>query len=130
MTVRIGIDTGGTFTDVVRWHRDGLVVHKLPSTPADPGKAVLDGLAAVRARPDEPVDLVHGTTVGLNAVLTGRLARTAFVTNEGFEDLVEIGRQDRLDLYALEPARPVVPVSSTTSTSTVGFPRESRISRA
>ena len=110
MTVRIGIDTGGTFTDVVRLHRGGLVVHKLPSTPADPGKAVLEGLSAVRTRPDEPVDLVHGTTVGLNAVLTGRLARTAFVTNEGFEDLVEVGRQDRLDLYALEPTRPVVPV--------------------
>ena len=110
MTARIGIDTGGTFTDVVRLHRGGLVVHKLPSTPADPGRAVLDGLAAVRATPDEPVDLVHGTTVGLNAVLTGRLARTALLTNEGFEDLVEIGRQDRLDLYALEPTRPVVPV--------------------
>lgn len=107
---RIGIDTGGTFTDVVRWSRRGLTVHKLPSTPDDPGRAVLAGLAAVRRTPGEEVDVVHGTTVGLNAVLTGRIARTAFVTNAGFEDLVEIGRQDREDIYALEPSRPMPPV--------------------
>lgn len=110
MTTRIGIDTGGTFTDVVRWSPRGLVVHKLPSTPHDPGVAVLAGIAAVRRSPTEPVDVVHGTTVGLNAVLTGRLARTVFVTNRGFEDLIEIGRQERTDLYALAPRRPVPPV--------------------
>lgn len=108
--VRIGIDTGGTFTDVVRWARGGLVVHKLPSTPADPGQAVLAGLAHVRRNADETVDVVHGTTVGLNAVLTGRVARTVFVTNRGFEDLIEIGRQDRTALYALAPDRPTPPV--------------------
>ncbi|MBK8098672.1 MAG: hydantoinase/oxoprolinase family protein [Planctomycetes bacterium] len=110
MGVRIGVDTGGTFTDVVRWSPRGVVVHKVPSTPADPGLAVLQGIAAVRRRPDEVVDVVHGTTVGLNAVLTGRLAKTAFVTNRGFVDLIEIGRQERTDLYALEPTRPVPPV--------------------
>lgn len=110
MATRIGIDTGGTFTDVVRWTGAGVRVHKLPSTPRDPGRAVLQGLAAVRGRPDEPVDVVHGTTVGLNAVLTGNLARTAFVTNRGFEDLIEIGRQQRDDLYALAPHRAVPPV--------------------
>ncbi len=107
---RIGIDTGGTFTDVVRWSVRGVQVHKLPSTPHDPSQAVLRGLAAVRKTPDEAVDVVHGTTVGLNAVLTGNLARTAFVTNRGFEDLIEIGRQQRDDLYALAPHRPVPPV--------------------
>lgn len=110
MTARIGIDTGGTFTDVVRHSPRGVTVHKLPSTPDDPGRAVLAGLAAVRQRPDEEVDLVHGTTVGLNAVLTGKLARTVFVTNRGFEDLIEIGRQDRRDLYALSPTRATPPV--------------------
>lgn len=110
MPARIGIDTGGTFTDVVRWSRQGLTVHKLPSTPRDPGLAVLQGLAAVRATPDEPVDVVHGTTVGLNAVLTGSTARTALLTNAGFEDLIEIGRQERRELYALTPSRAVVPV--------------------
>jgi N-methylhydantoinase A len=107
---RIGIDTGGTFTDVVRWSPRGLEVHKLPSTPDDPGRAVLAGLALARRDPGETVDVVHGTTVGLNAVLTGGLAKTAFVTNRGFEDLIEIGRQDRSDIYALEPSRPEVPV--------------------
>ncbi|MCA8952288.1 MAG: hydantoinase/oxoprolinase family protein, partial [Planctomycetes bacterium] len=107
---RIGIDTGGTFTDIVRWSRRGVTVHKLPSTPDDPARAVLAGLMAVRRRADEEVDVVHGTTVGLNAVLTGRIAKTAFVTNTGFEDVVEIGRQERDDIYALEPARPEPPV--------------------
>ena len=110
MATRIGIDTGGTFTDVVRLHRGRATVHKLRSTPADPAQAVLRGLAAVRRTADEAVDLVHGTTVGLNAVLTGRLARTALITNEGFEDLIEIGRQQRTSLYALDPSRPVPPV--------------------
>ena len=110
MTVRIGIDTGGTFTDVVRWSRGAIVVHKLPSTPDDPGRAVLAGIAAVRRSPAEPVDVVHGTTVGLNAVLQDRLPRTVFVTNRGFRDLIEIGRQERTDLYALEPDRPTPPV--------------------
>jgi N-methylhydantoinase A len=110
VATRIGIDTGGTFTDVVRWTRNGVHVHKLPSTPGDPSQAVLQGLAAVRRHPGEAVDVVHGTTVGLNAVLTGQLARTAFVTNRGFEDLIEIGRQQRTDLYSLTPHRPVPPV--------------------
>ena len=87
-----------------------LTVHKLRSTPDDPSRAVLAGLAAVRRTPDEAVDLVHGTTVGLNAVLTGNFARTVLVTNRGFEDLIEIGRQERTDLYALDPHRPVPPV--------------------
>ncbi len=110
MTVRIGIDTGGTFTDVVRWTRAGVTVHKLPSTPDDPARAVLAGIAAVRAASEERVDVVHGTTIGLNAVLQGRVPRTVFVTNRGFVDLIEIGRQERTDLYALEPDRPVPPV--------------------
>ena len=90
--------------------RDGVLVHKLPSTPSDPSQAVLRGVDAVRRTPAEPVDVVHGTTVGLNAVLTGNLARTAFVTNAGCEDLIEIGRQERADLYALAPHRAVPPV--------------------
>ncbi|MGE3172707.1 MAG: hydantoinase/oxoprolinase family protein [Planctomycetota bacterium] len=110
MATRIGIDTGGTFTDVVRWSRGGVEVHKLPSTPDDPGRAVLAGVAAARRTPDEPVDVVHGTTVGLNAVLQDRLPRTVFVTNRGFADLIEIGRQERAALYALEPDRPAPPV--------------------
>ena len=106
--LRIGIDTGGTFTDVAVIDRGRLEICKVSSTPDDPARAVLQGIAAVRR--GRPVDVVHGTTVGLNAVLTNRLARTAFVTNEGFVDLVEIGRQDRSGLYELEPTRPEFPV--------------------
>ena len=98
-SLRIGIDTGGTFTDVVRLDRGRIVVHKLPSTPDDPGRAVLAGIAAVRRTPNEAVDVVHGTTVGLNAVLQDRLPRTVFVTNRGFADLIEIGRQTRPRLF-------------------------------
>ena len=105
---RVGIDTGGTFTDVASLSGSGLQIHKLPSTPDDPATAVLEGLAAVRG--DRPVDVVHGSTVGLNAVLTGEVARTAFVTNEGFRDLIEIARQERSSLYDLAASRSVLPV--------------------
>jgi len=110
VATRIGIDTGGTFTDVVRINGRKMLVYKLRSTPKDPSQAVLGGLAAVRHSSEEAVDLVHGTTVGLNATLTGNLARTVFVTNNGCEDLIEIGRQERVDLYALDPRRAVPPV--------------------
>ncbi len=102
----IGIDTGGTFTDLVL--RDGeadVSVAKVPSTPADPVQAILAGLELLGGlRPGDHV--VHGTTVALNALLTGRIAPVAFVTNEGFADLLEIGRQDRPDIYALHPEKP------------------------
>jgi N-methylhydantoinase A len=106
--MRIGVDTGGTFTDLAVVAGGRLQVHKLPSTPADPARAVLDGIAELRG--PAAVDVVHGTTVGLNALLTGNVARTALVTNAGFVDLIEIGRQARSDLYDLGASKPVPPV--------------------
>jgi N-methylhydantoinase A len=106
-----GIDTGGTFTDLVRVDARGEVaVFKVPSTPDDPGRAVVAALAAAGGVTAGDL-VVHGTTVALNALLSGRTARTALVTNAGFVDLVEIGRQTRPDIYALEPRRtqPLVP---------------------
>jgi len=106
----VGIDTGGTFTDVV--FRDGKYsgTYKLLSTPDDPGRAVL---AALTALFDEaaPERITYGTTVATNAMLQSRGARTALVTTAGFEDVLEIGRQARPDLYDLHPlpARPLVP---------------------
>jgi len=102
----IGIDTGGTFTDLVLWDGDeSLSVSKVASTPSDPASAILAGLELLGGlRPGDHV--VHGTTVALNALLTGRVARVALVTNEGFADLLEIGRQDRPDIYALHPEKP------------------------
>ncbi|MEX1025676.1 MAG: hydantoinase/oxoprolinase family protein [Planctomycetota bacterium] len=110
MTPTIGIDTGGTFTDLVYEDESGRHLVKVPSTPEDPSLAVADALErlghAGRAAP-----IVHGTTVALNALLTGSVARTALVTNRGFADLLELGRQERPDLYALEPETtvPLVP---------------------
>jgi len=101
----LGIDTGGTFTDLVLADGEQRTVVKVPSTPDDPVRGILAGIAELGGlRPGDHV--VHGTTVALNALLTGRVARTAFVTDEGFADVLEIGRQDRPELYALEPVKP------------------------
>ncbi len=97
MSRLVGVDTGGTFTDFVVGDR----AFKVRSTPDDPARAVLDGLGRI----DDHDSVVHGTTVGTNALLTGALARVGFVTTAGVEDLLEIGRQDRRELYALAPSR-------------------------
>lgn len=100
----VGVDTGGTFTDFV-WLQDGrLQIHKQLSTPDDPSRTVLDGLARLGAAPDAPV--VHGSTVATNALLERRGARTALVTTAGFADVLAIGRQNRPELYALVPQKP------------------------
>ncbi|MCS6804056.1 MAG: hydantoinase/oxoprolinase family protein [Acidobacteriota bacterium] len=105
--IRIGIDTGGTFTDFVIVHDAQAQHFKLPSTPHDPAKAVLEGLARIRAMwPGAPFDIVHGSTIATNALLQRRGARTALVTTAGFEDVLEIGRQARPRLYDLNVDRP------------------------
>ncbi|MBW3642707.1 MAG: hydantoinase/oxoprolinase family protein [Actinobacteria bacterium] len=104
--MRVGADTGGTFTDVVAG--DGTVA-KVPSTPEDPGEAVRVGLtSAGEARPEV---LAHGTTVATNALLERRGAAVALVTNRGFADVVEIARQDRPSLYdaSVDRPEPLVP---------------------
>jgi len=107
--IRIGVDTGGTFTDFV-FERDGrLELFKLPSTPSDPSVAIQQGLnricAETGARLDR-VEVVHGTTVGTNALLQRRGARIALVTTRGFEDVLVIGRQARPELYNLNAVKP------------------------
>ncbi len=97
--ITVGIDTGGTFTDFSVGDR----VRKVRSTPRDPAAAILEGLEAL-GLPGR-LRIVHGTTVATNALLTRALPRTAFVATRGLEDLIEIGRQERLDLYAIEPSR-------------------------
>jgi N-methylhydantoinase A/oxoprolinase/acetone carboxylase beta subunit len=108
--MRIGVDAGGTFTDFVVLDDDGrLAAFKLRSDPKSPAKVILAGLeqAAGKLR----ADVVHGSTVATNALLERKGVRTAFVTTAGFEDLLEIARQNRAELYNLTPGprRPLVP---------------------
>jgi len=102
--LRIAIDTGGTFTDCVCLADGKLRVKKMFSTPADPSRAVLEG---VRQLGDaEDVEVRHGTTVGTNTMLERTGARVAFVTTAGFEDTIAIGRQARARLYDWFSAAP------------------------
>ena len=95
--MRIAIDTGGTFTDCVCLDGERLRVMKVFSTPADPSRAVLEGVRALGG--GEGVEVRHGTTVGTNTMLERTGARVAFVTTAGFEDTIAIGRQARERLY-------------------------------
>ena len=92
MTLRIGIDIGGTFTDLVAITGDGRVVtRKTSSTPGDYGEGIVNGLSALLAEEPGPVsDVLHATTVGSNTVLEGKGARTALITTRGFRDILEI----------------------------------------
>ena len=101
--MRIGVDAGGTFTDFVVLHDDGrLETFKLRSNPRSPAQVILAGLEQAAAN-QKKVEVVHGSTVATNALLERKGARTAFVTTAGFEDLLEIGRQNRPELYNLTP---------------------------
>jgi N-methylhydantoinase A len=110
--VRLGVDVGGTFTDIALWDeaRQRLTVLKLPSVPADPAEGILAGIRAITARDGIPpaalAFVAHGTTVATNALLEKKGARTALLTTRGFRDLLEIARQKRPDLYDLQIDKP------------------------
>ena len=95
----IGVDTGGTFTDFVYKDGDKWGVYKVLSTPSNPAQAVIEGLSNLSA--DKKKQIIHGSTVATNAILERDGARTALITNKGFEDIIEIGRQNRTRLYDL-----------------------------
>ena len=103
--VILGVDVGGTFTDAALLTGDRLVTGKSPTTPGDQSEGVMDAvneaLSAAGGAPGEVERFVHGMTVGTNALLEGRVARTALLTTEGFTDLEELGRQARPELYRL-----------------------------
>ena len=101
--MRVGVDVGGTFTDLVAVAPDGtLDVRKVSSTPEDPSIGLFQAVDALTASPGHPIELlVHGTTIATNALLERRGARTALVTTAGFEDLLWLRRQDRASLYDL-----------------------------
>jgi N-methylhydantoinase A len=101
----VAVDTGGTFTDLLAWRGGRLTTLKIPSTPDDPSRAIVEGLREIVAE-GETFVLLHGSTVATNAILERKGARVALVTNRGFEDVLAIGRQDRPQLYALVGHRP------------------------
>jgi N-methylhydantoinase A len=108
---RIGIDIGGTFTDLVLLAQDGSVsTRKLPTSPTHHGRVVVDGLASLldaqRLTPDRLGEIVHGTTVATNAVLEGKGARTGLLTTRGFRDVLEIRRIRSPELYNLQYEKP------------------------
>ena len=116
----IGIDVGGTFTDCVLVQADGsTVVEKTFTTPEDPSKGVLDGLEKLASKTGLPIKdflaavirIVHGTTITTNAVLTGRGAKTGFITTEGFRDVLLMRRGVREDQFNSKcaPPAPLVP---------------------
>ncbi|MFC1592020.1 hydantoinase/oxoprolinase N-terminal domain-containing protein, partial [Thermodesulfobacteriota bacterium] len=102
--VIIGIDTGGTFTDFVFQDAQQLRVLKIPSTPHDPSRAILQGLQTITG--GSANHIIHGSTVATNAILEHKGAQTAVICNRGFEDILEIGRQNRAHLYDLSYRKP------------------------
>ncbi len=105
--MKVAIDTGGTFTDLVYLENGVLRSGKVFSTPKDPSQAILSALSQVSEKPEI---LIHGSTVGTNAFLERKGAKTAFITTSGFEDLLFIGRQARPKLYDffVEKPRPFI----------------------
>jgi N-methylhydantoinase A len=104
--IRIGVDVGGTFTDLVALIGDEIVTAKVPSTPVDQSDGVLACVNSSNVEPADVTSFAHGTTVATNALLERTGARTALVTTEGYRDIIEIGRQNRPSLYDLARGRP------------------------
>ena len=108
----VGIDVGGTFTDLVQVSlgTGRVVVAKVPSTPDDPGRAVLSAIDAAGGDLAEIQTIVHGTTVTTNAVLQRRLAKTGLITTAGFRDVLELGRRTRPQPYGMTGVfHPIIP---------------------
>ena len=106
--MRIAVDVGGTFTDVVvLGEGDGGLRHeKVETVPSDPARGVLAGFAKAGAELAALDFFVHGTTLGINALLTRTGARVAIVTTKGFRDVYEVGRTDREPMYDFKYRRP------------------------
>jgi len=112
----LGVDVGGTFTDLVLIRLDdgAMVTHKVPSTPDDPSRAMGTGIAELLALAGAPAKAVswfgHGTTVATNAMIQGRSARTGLITTDGFRDTLEIRRQRQPHNYNIRIPKPTPPV--------------------
>jgi N-methylhydantoinase A len=109
--MRVGVDVGGTFTDILITEEGTTEIIKTPSTPENPDEGVVDGLQIINDDPDWELNGVdffaHGTTVATNAVLEDNWTESALITTEGFRDVLEIGRQDRPSLYDFQAEKRV-----------------------
>jgi len=109
----VGIDTGGTFTDIVVLDDEpegtGMRHCKVLSDPSDPSRPIVEGLKRLGLE-DRSLHIIHGTTVGTNAVLEGKGARVAYVTSKGFADVLALGRQERQQVYKLKQTETSPPV--------------------
>ncbi|MFV0475343.1 MAG: hydantoinase/oxoprolinase family protein [Pikeienuella sp.] len=104
--MRVGVEVGGTFTDLVAVEDGRIVLTKVPSTPHSPDIGVMDALEDAGLALDRIADFVHGSTVATNALLERKGARVAFVTTSGFRDILILQRHDRLNIYDLRYQRP------------------------
>ena len=111
--ITVGVDVGGTFTDIIAVLPDGSHrVHKIPSTPRAQDEAVLRGISEILEKLSMEAEqvrlVVHGTTVATNAMIERKGARVCLITTKGLEDVLEIGRQNRTEIYELCAGRPEV----------------------
>ena len=109
--MRVGIEVGGTFTDLVAQDGDRVEIAKVSSTPASPDVGAFAALGAAKIDPAAVTDLVHGSTVATNAILERKGARVAFVTTRGFRDILFLQRHDRRNIYDLAYRKPAYPVA-------------------
>ena len=103
---RVGIDIGGTFTDLVGLRDGAIVIDKTSTTPDDPTRGVADALSGVDADISAIADFLHGTTIAINTVLERKGANTALITTKGFRDVYAMGRNNRPEAFNLEFRRP------------------------
>jgi N-methylhydantoinase A len=104
--LRAGVEVGGTFTDLVAVEGGKVIVGKVPSVPRSPDEGAYNALVAGQVPIDRIDDLVHGSTVATNAVLERKGARIAFVTTQGFRDVLGLQRHDRRSIYDLSYQKP------------------------
>ena len=114
-TIRVGVEVGGTFTDLVAFEDGEVRITKVPSTPSEPHRGAIAALDESGLSLPATGDLVHGSTVATNAVLERKGARVAFLATEGFRDLLSLQRQSRRSIYDIHYRKPepVVPRSDT-----------------
>ena len=113
--MRVGVDIGGTFTDVALEHAGGMSTCKVLTDYTAPEAAILEGLQAVCAQAEVPLagieQVIHGTTLVTNALIERRGAHTGFITTEGFRDVIEMRSENRFEQYELnlELPKPLIP---------------------